>query len=76
MYNTYRGEKDTDKKQILPSGVLFEGFKGFSWFSFVLSNSFIKFLLIGASPKKKLPYMFLKHIISIIFKSLQSIFKN
>lgn len=41
-----------NKKQILPSGVIFEAFKDFSWFSIILSNSFNKFLLIGGSPKK------------------------
>lgn len=49
-----------DKKHILPSGVLIEAFKDFSWFSIILSNSFNKFLLIGGSPKKKFPYRFFK----------------
>lgn len=66
-----------DMKQILPSGVLFEAVKDFSWFSIILSNSFNKFLLIGGSPKKKFPYVFLKQILIILFfKSLQPIFKN
>lgn len=64
-----------DKKQMLPSGVLFEAFKNFSWFSIILSNSFNKFLLIGGSPKKKFPYIFLQQIVSIsFFKSLYSPF--
>lgn len=52
-----------DKKQILPSGVLFEAFKDFSWFSIIPSNSFNKFLLTGGSPKKNFHTGFQKQII-------------